>query len=291
MRRLQAEVRDLLGRERVVSRSAHPELGAAVDRLVRDGELVAVLPGVYAAAAAAAHRRTTRVLALAARHPDAVLVGRSAAQLSFWPGLAGDEVMSAMRRKTRSQPGFVMSRWAVPPELVEERGPLRLTTPALTALDLCAEVAGAGIDQALRTRAATLAEMHAALDLTPGRPGNTERRALLLDSRDEPWSEAERLCHRLLRESGLAGWRSNWPAVVEGNRCYLDVAFPELRVCVEVDGRLHQTDAELFESDRWRQNALVLDGWVVLRVTWRMLVERPEAVVAAIREAVAQRSC
>jgi hypothetical protein len=36
----------------------------------------------------------------------------------------------------------------------------------------------------------------------------------------------------------------------------------------------------------WRQNALVADGWRVLRFTWRMLKEHPEVVVAAIRQAL-----
>ena len=196
-----------------------------------------------------------------------------------------------MRRKSRSQPGFRQSRWSVPPELVEECGRLRLTAPALTALDLCTEVGGEAIDQALRTRTATLAGMHHALELTPGRRGNQDRRALLLDSRDEPWSEAERLCHRLLRGAGLTGWRSNLPVLVGDARYYLDVAFPQLRLAIEIDGRLHQQDPELFESDRRRQNALVLDGWIVLRFTWRMLTDCPEAVIAAIRDAVGQRSC
>jgi hypothetical protein len=30
-------------------------------------------------------------------------------------------------------------------------------------------------------------------------------------------------------------------------------------LAIETDGRLHETDANLFESDRWRQNALVAD--------------------------------
>ena len=43
----------------------------------------------------------------------------------------------------------------------------------------------------------------------------------------------------------------------------------------------------MFESDRWRQNALVADGWRVLRFTWDMLHDHPEVVVAAVRGMVA----
>ena len=285
---LQDEVRAIVNREGILSRAEHPELVGAVGRLVRSGALTAVVPGVYASAARA-QERAIRVQALCARQPDAVLVGRTAAQLSFWPGLPGDVVSYALGHKCGAQPGFAGQRRTVPPELVLQRGPLRLTVPALTALDLCDELGGDSIDQALRTRTATLAGMHRAFELSPGRRGNRSRRALLLDSRDEPWSEAERLCHRMLRGARIRGWTSNWPVTIEGSRYYLDVAFPALRVVLEIDGRLHQRDPDVFESDRWRQNALVLDGWLVLRFTWRMLTERPDQVLEAVGLALAVR--
>ena len=279
---LQDEVRSVVDREGVIARAGHPELAGAIGRLLRSGELVAVMPGVYAARAAAEDRRI-RLLALATRQPDVVLVGRTAAQLSYWRLLAGDQVTYALPHKCVRQPGIVGSRRRVPPELVMNRGPLRLTVPALTALDLCAEVGGESIDRALLTRTATLAGMHHALELSGGRRRNQDRRALLLDSRDEPWSEAERLAHRLLRGARISGWKSNWPVMINGSLYYLDVAFPRRRVVIEIDGRLHETEEDLFESDRWRQNALVLDGWLVLRFTWRMLNERPDAVLDAVR--------
>jgi very-short-patch-repair endonuclease len=250
--------------------------------------LVAVLPGVYTAAGRA-QERAVRVLALGARQPDAVLVGRTAAQLSFWPGLSGDVVSYALGHKCRAQPGFDAQRRTVVAELVGECGPVRLTVPALTALDLCDELGGDGIDQALRTRSATLAGMHPAFELSPGRRGNRDRRMLLLDSRDEPWSAAERLCHRLLRGARISGWKSNWPVSIAGSRYYLDVAFPALRIVLEIDGRLHERDEDVFENDRRRQNALVLDGWLVLRFTWRVLTEHPDQVLEAVRLALALR--
>ena len=51
------------------------------------------------------------------------------------------------------------------------------------------------------------------------------------------------------------------------------------------DGRLHETDEDLFESDRW-QNALIADGWRVLRFTWAMSRDHPEIFVMAILDAL-----
>ena len=129
------------------------------------------------------------------------------------------------------------------------------------------------IDVALRTRQARLEDFYDALRATPYRKGTRARLRLLLDSRDEPWSEAERRSHRLLREARLTGWRTNLPVRL-GDALYdvVDIAFPGARLAVEIDGRLHEHDRELFESDRWRQNALVRAGWCVRRFTWAMLV-------------------
>lgn len=281
--RLQDEVRAIVQRDGVIARKQHPELANAMDVLSRDRQLAAVLPGVYSAAGQV-DERAVRLAALARWAPDAVLTGASAAQLSFWPTLRGSEVACALRWERREQRGFRFSRRRVPPELVVDRLGFRLTTPSLTALDLCAEHGGDGIDTALRSRTATIDAFWEAFALTGGRRGNADRRAFLLDSRAEPWSAAERLAHRLLRGAGITGWTANHPVRLEDQTYYLDVAFAQRRLAIEIDGRLHEDDPEVFENDRWRQNALVAAGWTVLRFTWRMLEEHPDTFVARVRE-------
>ena len=73
---------------------------------------------------------------------------------------------------------------------------------------------------------------------------------------------------------------------VDGSTYYLDVLFRGIRLLIEIDGREHHTGKEVFETDRWRQNLLLLDGWFVLRFTWAMLEERPDEVVAMVRAAL-----
>ena len=282
---LQDEVRSIVRREGVIARRDHPGLATSMAWLVRRGELAPVLPGIFCSRDAAVTFEA-RVHALACSDPDAVLTGATAARLTFWPTLTSAEVECAVRWERATRAGFAFSRRSVPPDLVVQRGPLRLTSPELTAIDLVASRGGDGIDRALRTRMTTLARMWSAFELTPGRPGNRDRRWMLLDSRDEPWSAAERRCHRLLRAARITGWTANLPVVLRGQRYFLDVAFPALRLVVEIDGRLHEEDPEVFENDRWRQNALVLENWHVLRFTWRMLEDHPELVIAAIREKI-----
>ncbi len=50
-----------------------------------------------------------------------------------------------------------------------------------------------------------------------------------------------------------------------GQLYFVDVAFEKQLRTIEIDGRLHETNEDLFQSDRWRQNALIMAGWRVLR--------------------------
>ena len=253
--------------------------------LVRRGDLARVLPGIYAPRDRATSLES-RVKALQCLDSDAILVGAVAARLSFWPELRADVVECASRNAKAPQPGFRFIRRYVPPELVVNRSGLRYTSPALTALDLCETVGGDAIDQALRTRATTLELLHQAMELTVARVGNRTRRQLLLDSRAEPWSAAERRFHRLLRDAGITGWQANRPVLLNHTTFYVDIIFQKFKLIIEIDGRLYHTGAEVFETDRWRQNLLILDGWCVLRFTWIMIEERPEQVIAMVREAI-----
>jgi len=243
---------------------------------------VAVLPGVYTPSALAS-RSDIRMRAAMLRHPDAVLVGEAAARVSYWPDLHLSDIELAVTTLPKAAPGYRFSRRRIPPELILHRDGLRCTDPALTAVDLATFACADAIDVALRTRAATLEGMYSALLQTSNRWGNADRRRLLLDSRNEPWSAAERRAHRDLRAARLTGWQTNWPVVLAGLLYYIDIAFPAAKLAIEIDGRLHEDKDDLFQSDRWRQNALVLAGWRVIRFTWEMVRDHPEMMIATIR--------
>ena len=285
MRASSHDIEQLLTRDGVVAAREHPELRAALNHQRRVGRLTTILPGVYAAAECRADRRI-RMAAVPRWDPDAVLTHEAAAAVSFWPGIPLTTVRCQVANRRPPQDGFAFSRGALPPELITSQRGFRLTSSALTALDLCGSVGGEAIDHALRVRATTLELMQRALELTPGRWGNEVRRDLLLDSRDEPWSEAERQLHRLLRAARITGWTSNKPVRLRIGLVYPDVCLEAFRLVIEVDGREFHSDSETFESDRWRQNYLMLEGWFVLRLTWRMIADDPKEVIEMVREAM-----
>jgi very-short-patch-repair endonuclease len=225
--------------------------------------------------------------AILLRHPNAVLIRGAAARMSFWPTAPMNLIEAAIPVRVTQQPGCRFTRRTIPPELIVARDGLRYSCASLTATDMATFASADPIDVALRTRAATLAGMYEALRLTPHRTRNPERLRLLIDSRSEPWSAAERLSHQILRQAGIRGWQSNVPVWLDGRLYFLDIAIDKLKLAIEIDGRLHETDLAIFESDRWRQNALVQDGWTVLRFTWAMLSQHPEEFVAQVRQAIA----
>ena len=265
----------------VIARRAHPDLVATLDRAIRLGEIEAVLPGVYARAH---HKRfpVVRVQALQLYEPTAILVEHTAALMSFWPTIEVEAVTAAVSRKLAPQAGYRFRRRTIPNHLVQEIDGVRMTKAALTAIDIGADA----IDFALRTGAATLDDMRKALSDIPWQPGNVARRLVLQESSNDPWSTAERRFHGLLRAAGIEGWRGNVEAA--GTGYTVDVLFRSERLVIEIDGHAYHGDAN-FEHDRWRQNAIVLAGWRVLRFTWTMIDKYPERVIEIVRAGLGQR--
>jgi len=166
-------------------------------------------------------------------------------------------------------------------------GDVRVAAPALAAIDLVEQMGGDAIDACLRSRRALLSDLWAAVQAHANREGNREIERLLRDSRDKPWSAAERRSHRLLRQHRILGWKANHEVWIAGRQYFIDIAFLQARLAIEIDGRFHEDDHDVFEEDRLRQNALVRAGWRVLRFTYAMLVNNPVYVVAIIRAALA----
>jgi very-short-patch-repair endonuclease len=280
------EIDRILRREGVFAVDRHPSLARTAQRMVTEGCLHACCPGVYTRFQDAAVPEA-RILAAATWISDGVLTGRAAARLTFWPDLAVPITTVSVPRKLASRPGVRLTRDRLPGELVAEVSGCRVTVPALTALDLVAEVGGEGIDRVLRLRLATLDDMAEALRLTPHRPGNRLRRTLLLDSRDEPWSEAEREGHRLLRAGGITGWRSNVPVWCGSTLYWVDVGFERLKLGLEIDGReVHKAEnVAQFCHDRRKWTTLVNHGWTLLHFAASHVFDEPDWFVETVQTA------
>jgi very-short-patch-repair endonuclease len=282
----QVEIDRLLSVRRAVARRQHPELARALLFLVESGRLVSALPGVYVRSEDA-RDPLVRARALVLSDPGAVLTHRAAACWSFWPDIRMDLVDAALASRRRAPAGFRFQRRRIPPELVRYRDGAHFTDPALTALDLVPDVGEDGIDRALRLGVASLAGLRHALELSPHRAGNPQRRTALLDSRDQPWSRSERLLHRLLRDAGVGGWQTNVEVRLADGTFFLDVAFVAQQVGVEVDGwEFHARQPRDFDATLRRHSILESAGWRVLHFTWSHLVDDPAWVLERIVQTV-----
>jgi very-short-patch-repair endonuclease len=125
---------------------------------------------------------------------------------------------------------------------------------------------------------------------TPGRAGIRQLETLYRWAQSGTRSEAERRMLPLLRRVPGVRWRANYPILLNGQVvAEADFAVPELKLCIEIDGRAYHSDRAAFENDRTRQNALVLAGWTVLRFTWEQITAQPDEVVRQVLLAVKAR--
>lgn len=270
----------------VASRDCLPRQRRMLSRLLAEGAIVRVLPGIYAAKATAQDLEV-RCAAVRLWDPDAVIAGLAAAKLSFLPRARVTSVRVLSQRKRRGPRWLSLSRARIPPEHVATDGDgLRITRAAWTAVDQAADDDGDAIDNALRERAATLADLMQAVGDQCGRRGTPTRRAVVRDSRSKPWSQGERRLHRELRRAGIKGWVANHWVTLSSGSAALDVAFPGLPLYLEFDGKWTHDKPEAFEEDRRRQNALYSElGLIALRITWAMLAD-PALLIRTIKRAI-----
>ena len=261
----------------VLSRLDHPELISAIDYALRQRQLEAVLPGIYAPIGHSSFMHV-RIAALTHYDPAAVLLAGTAVRESFWRTFETKLVIAAVSRRMGPKPGYQFIRRSVPDELITTVKGVRMVVPAVAAIESGPDA----VDYALREGHLTLPELATAYEATKRWRDSSDRRRLVEESSNNPWSAAERLFHRMLRAAGLTDWRGNYPV---GDHP-VDVVFLKQRLAIEIDGRHFHGDAH-FERDRWQQNAIVLQGWRVLRFTWTMLEKYPDRVMETVHKALA----
>jgi very-short-patch-repair endonuclease len=193
------------------------------------------------------------------------------------------ELTTARRCGLRARPGVRIRHRDLDRRDTASVGGLALTAKPLAALEAAAVVqdGAAFLDRALQ-RHVEFAAVYRSYCRNLGSHGSARVAELLIAAADRADSAAERSIVRLLRAAGITGWELGLPF----GPWTIDLAFPEAKVAVEVDGWAWHVDLDRFRADRRKGNALVRAGWTVLRFTWHDLVNRPGYVVAEIRAAL-----
>jgi hypothetical protein len=264
---------------------------------VARGNLLLRHPDVFLLPGARTSRAEDWAAYLAAG-PGAVASGWSAArQLGLqWQGVEdGEPCVAVPPQRSIRLSGVRVLRWKLPAEHVDVLGRMRVTTQARTIAD-CLRLAPrhraeAMLDTALLRRWITVEDLGSLVRQLAGQRGAPMLRGLYADVVDGARSRAERLAQELLALTGTSGWTWNYEVTLPGGVvAILDAALPRCRVALEIDGRAFHVDADRFQRDRTKQNALVAAGWTVLRFTWSDLTRRPDHVVETIRRAVDRAS-
>ncbi len=171
----------------------------------------------------------------------------------------------------------------LPADVCECRG-LRVTTLALTVVEAAARRGGGPKAPGSCAPAADQSDGFVECAPTEQGPARLTGRTPNADGcrRRHPVASRATVGDGSCGTAKITGWRTNRP--VAGFE--VDVLFRDAKVVIEVDGFAFHSDAEVFQRDRKRQNAIALAGYQVLRFTWLDLVEYPERVIAEIRRAV-----
>lgn len=239
------------------------------------------------------------VAATLAGGPGTVASHRAAAALWGFEGFTKSTPEVTVPRGVRLRRANVRVHSSTDLELAGRRvrSGIEVTDPSRTVLDLARRLGDRRlletIESARRLRLTSWSELLATLakHARRGRPGIRRLRRVIAANieRDEVTdSNLELLMLALLREHGLPDPVLHHRLIGPDGRLIaeIDLAYPQLRLAIELDGSVHQ-EREVFERDRPRQNGIVLQGWTILRFTWRDVMDHPDEVVASIRAAIA----
>lgn len=258
-----------------------------IDRRVAAGEWLRRAPRVYFATA----WNWTPAAAVRVAGAWAFPVGAlGAITAAWWLGLGVDDprpltVVFPRGRSRRPPPAVTLVQRDLRGDRTEHRG-LWVVSRALTVLDAAVALGPDGrrfLDRALQQHV-TLDELGAAQARHLGRRGSAAAGRLLAEAGDRTASGPERRMVALLRRGDVTGWSVNLEVTLpRGRRAVVDIAFPGVRLAIEVDGWAFHVDPERFVEGRVRKRALVADGWTVIEVTWEDLVQRPRELLEDIR--------
>ncbi len=259
-----------------------------VDEAVRTGVLLHQARGVYrlpGAPLTAPSRLLAEVLALG---HGALLSHRTAAWLwGLAPAPVRHEVSVPRGRRRRSGPLIVHESRDLHLVVPGRIDGLPVTDVGRTVLDCASEPEfdlELLVDEARRRHGISRSLLPSVVvaHARAGRPG-IDRLRRLVEEVELPASDFERLVTRWLAASGVPAWTFHHRLVVPTfGPVELDIAWPECRVALELEGADHRDRRLVHDRDTARQNALAADGWIVLRVTYRRWLQEPAAVLAEI---------
>ncbi|HEV2756032.1 MAG TPA: DUF559 domain-containing protein [Actinomycetota bacterium] len=217
--------------------------------------------------------------------------GAAAAALWDLPGWPDGPLEVSHRGTKQSAFGIVVHRVSLSRADAAAVAPFPVTSPARTLADIAGRVQDASFDAAfhacLHRRLTDFGALRETFHRRARRGcAGAERMRRALDAYspgDRPAaSPLEASVARRLARSRLPAPRRQHAVWVAGRRRFLDFAWPENRVALEVDGYRWHSSRTAWESDRARLSHLRRAGWTVIQVTYDDVRHRFPAVIDEI---------
>jgi very-short-patch-repair endonuclease/predicted transcriptional regulator of viral defense system len=272
-----------------------------VARAVRSGALIRVCHGVYRVAGARWSRRAAYHAAVLTVGVDAHVARWSAAELHGFvePRRGPVDVLLPHPRSYAGRSDRIIRvhrTRSLPEQDRDERDGLPVTAPARTLLDLASTTSvsrlGEHVAAAMRVRACGYEQLLEVLDRRRNARGRGRlREVLLLLGEDGAGarSDVEVAALHHLVDAGLPRPALAFRVHDDQGRfvAEVDLAYPQIRLAIEIDGfRWHSSPARK-RADEERQNRLILAGWIVLRFSATEVRTHPDRLVVAVRAALA----
>ena len=284
IRATQARQLGLITRDQVLAVASR----RVIDHRVDEGMWKRVLPGVYADALATPSLSQSSLAALLWAGADSFVSFSAAGALWVLDDIRADRIHVWTPRSLKSDL-VVVHRGAV--DLNDRRmlGPISLTSPARTIVDLAGDVDDedltAIVEDSIHRGLTTPMSIQRCLDRIggKGRRGSARLRAILDDRGDQrpTMSRLEVRIWRTLRAKGLTPIRQ-YPVQCGGTTYYIDCAFPQWRVSVEGFGDKFHRSPRRRKQELRRLADLASVHWRVVPVTWDDITDTPDEVVAKI---------
>ena len=266
----------------VVARAQLLALGLTPEMIrgrIQRGLLHRIHRGVYAVG----HKRLTRegryMAAVLACGDAAALRHRTAA--AHWgirPYGGRIEVAAPGRPRGRKGDSFVACSSSLDPDEVTTHEGIPTTTVARTLIELASTDPPPRLEKAIREagflRLFDLCDLQEQIGRHPNHKGITKLRAIVetaAETHARTRSELEDRFLQHLSVESLPSPQVNATIELPDRTIEADMVWPDRKLIVELDGWHGHGTRAAFESDRDRDLALAAAGWVVVRVTWRML--------------------
>ena len=272
---------------------AHSVTDRQLSSRVRRGDLAAVCYGIYCVTATPDtwHRR---VVVACLRGGESAFASHQCSAAAW--GIEGFQPrmveVSTQRRISQVDEATFHRVVEPPPGDVQDLGPIKVSSPTRTLIEISGSADDEGIelalDDCLRKRLTSVARLRWRLEKVGARGMRGARRLRrILDRRDNelrPETVFERKFLWLLAHAGLPMPHTQYEIRDAGGFIgRVDFAYPSARVAIEADGYRFHSGRTHWERDRTRRNRLEASGWRMLHTTWDQVIRRPDDILRPLR--------